>query len=127
MRTDRPILETSATLQGTPARVAALFGAAVLALAAQTGPVPADELDGQQVARTPDTADERAAKLSQGFDLSFDAKAVIGDSGGDDAGAGQSLNVDDRRDDDSAVTLHGVHKLELSLYPDDQRFGRPRR
>lgn len=120
MRSQHPIAKPAAIPQSLTARAAALAGAALIALAAHAAPAAAQDL-GDQVARTPDTAADGAADLSDGFDMSFDAKGVIADTETEDTAPAATGGAGDADAADSAVTLHGVHALEISLYPDDRR------
>lgn len=101
-------------------RGVALAGALLIGMAAQIDPAPAQDLGEQQLARTPEAAEDGSAGLSKGLDLSFDAKAVIGD-GDRTAGTGAGTSALNAERSDSQVELHGLHKLEISLYPDDLR------
>jgi len=96
-----------------------VMGIALIGMTIHVGSVRAGDLDDQQLARTP-TGNE--AKLADGFDLSFDARAVIDDTMGDKAPA-DTVGLDDRGTNDPRVELKGIHKLKISLYPDDLRPG----
>ena len=102
---------------GTKRQLAMAIGLVLIAVTTHSGSAQAGDPGNAQLAKKP-TAGE--SELSDGFDLSFDEKAVIGDNAVADASTSTVKAWAGERND-ARVTFKGVHKLTISLYPDDYR------
>ena len=95
------------------------IGLILVGITVHIGSVQAGDLGNTQLAKTPAGGE---SELADGFDLSFDEKAVIDGNAAADTSA-NTLQTQTGELNDARVTFEGVHKMTISLYPDDYRPG----